>query len=74
MLQNFLFRSLLKSKLKSLPQVEQDKILDLVQKNPDFFGTIAKKIEERVKRGEGQESAALAVMQEHQAEIQQMMK
>lgn len=74
MFKNFFFRSLLKSKIKSLPEDQQNKILNLVEKNPDFFTSLAKKIEERVQKGEGQESAAFAVMHEYQSEIQQMMR
>ena len=74
MLRNFLFKSLLKSKLKGLPQDQQDKILLLVEKNPDFFTKIANEIEEMVKSGEGQENASLKVMQKYQTEIQQLMK
>ncbi len=74
MLQNFLFKSLLKSKLKDVPAEQQEKIFSAIEKNPDLFTTIAKKIEEKVKSGQSQQEAAMSVMMEHQTEIGEMMK
>lgn len=71
---NFLMKSLIKSKLKDVPPEMQDKIINAIEKNPDFFTTIAKKVEERVKNGESQQSAMMTVMREHQSELQKMMQ
>lgn len=73
MFQNFLVKQLLKSKLKSLPESEQNKILAILEKNPDFFMKIAKEIQEKTKQGMSQEQASLAVMQNHKDELQKML-
>ncbi len=64
---------MLKSKLKHLPKEQQDKIIAVIEKNPDFFENIAKKIDARVKQGKDQMAATREVMREHQAELQKLM-
>lgn len=65
---------MLKSKLKGIPDAEIDKLLDIVDKNPEFFQKIAGEIEAKTKSGMDQQSAMMAVMQEHKDELQGIMK
>ncbi len=73
MFQNFLVKQLLKSKLKSLPESEQNKIMTILEKNPDFFMKIAKEIQEKTNQGMSQEEASVAVMTIHKDELQKML-
>lgn len=72
MLKNFLLRTMMKAKGASDEQIEM--ILKVVEKNPELFKTIAAEIEEKVKGGQSQEQAAMAVMLAHQEELKQIMQ
>jgi hypothetical protein len=44
-MKSFLMRKMLASKMKGVPQAEQDKIFDMIEKNPDFFQKIGLEIQ-----------------------------
>lgn len=73
MFKNFMLKQALKSKMKGVPQDQQDKILEMVEKNPDFFKKIGEEVEKRVKSGQSEMEATMTVMREHQAEFQKLM-
>lgn len=66
-------KQMLKRQLKDLPEAQQEQIMALVEKNPELFQKIGKKVQERVKGGEGQQQAAMAVFQEHEKELREAM-
>ncbi|PIQ92493.1 MAG: hypothetical protein COV70_00415 [Parcubacteria group bacterium CG11_big_fil_rev_8_21_14_0_20_39_22] len=70
---NFLMKKMLRSKMKGMPEAEQDKIFALIEKNPQFFKQIGEEIQEKVKSGKDQNVAAMEVMQKHQVEIQRLL-
>lgn len=70
---DFLTKQLLKRQLKDVPQDQQDKIINMVQKNPEFFKTIGDKIQEEMKKGKGQMEATMAVMKEHREKLAELM-
>lgn len=74
MFQNFMLKQMLKSKMKGLPEAQQEKILSALEKNPDFFKKIAEEIDKRKKQGQSEMAAAMAVMRENQAELQKLMQ
>ena len=65
----------MKSKLKgqNIPEEQQDKILDVMLKNPELFKKIAQEAQEKMKEGKDQQSAMMEVMQEHQDELKDLM-
>lgn len=73
MFKEFLMKKLLQSKLKDLPQKEQDRILTLVTKNPKLFEEIAMKIKKKTDAGADQMMATMTVMKEYQGQIQKLM-
>lgn len=73
MLKELLLKKLLKSKLKGVPESEQDKIIALVTKNPELFQEIAVKIQNEMKRGTEQMAATMKVMEEYKEQIQSLM-
>jgi len=73
MFKNFLMKKMLQSKLKDVPEEQQDKILEVIQKNPEFFKKIAEEIQAEMKTGKDQMAASMAVMQRHQGELKGMM-
>lgn len=74
MFQNFMLKQMLKSKLKNVPQAEQDRILGLIEKNPDFFKKIGEEIQGKVKSGQSEMEATMEVMRKHQSEFQKLVQ
>ena len=74
MFKSFLLKQALKAKLKDVPEAEREKMLALMEKNPDFFKKIGEEVQKRVKNGQSEMAATMVVMREHQAELQKLMK
>lgn len=66
-------KKLLKSKMKDIPETEQEKMLRAIEKNPDFFQNVAMEVQAKVKEGKDQVAATREVMQKHQAELKKIM-
>jgi hypothetical protein len=71
---NMLLKKMLKSQLKGVPEEQQNKIIEAVEKNPKLFEDIAKEVEVKMKAGKDQQSATMEVMMAHQKELQDLMK
>ncbi len=72
MFKDFLLKKMLKA--QGVPEGQVDMVLKMVHKNPELFKTIAAEIEAKTKTGLDQQTAAMQVMQTHQAEIQKLMQ
>ncbi len=59
--------------MKDVPAEQQEKMLDMIEKNPDFFQKIALEVQEKVKQGKDQMAATMEVMQAHQEELKKIM-
>ena len=70
---NFLMKKMLKSKMKDLPEAEQDKMIQAIEKNPDFFQNIATEVQAKMKEGKDQMTATMEVMRKHQEELRKIM-
>ncbi len=73
MLKNFLLKKLIQSKLKGLPQEQQDMIMAVVMENPELFKKISDEVKAKTKNGMNEQMAMMAVMREHQSELQQIL-
>jgi hypothetical protein len=73
-IKDFLLRKMVKSQLKGIPEDQQNKILEAVEKNPKLFSDIAAEVQEKIKGGMGEQAAAMQVMMAHQKELQDVMK
>ncbi|MBI2065815.1 MAG: hypothetical protein HYT68_01990 [Candidatus Zambryskibacteria bacterium] len=71
---NFLLKQALKSKMKDVPEAEREKMLALIEENPEFFKKIGDEVQRRVKAGQGEMAATMVVMREHQSELQRLLK
>ncbi|MEI8123997.1 MAG: hypothetical protein WCG60_02395 [bacterium] len=67
-------KQMIKSQMKGVPQEQQDKIISAIEKNPNFFEDIAKKIQQKMKEGKDQTSASMEVMRENQDELRKLMQ
>ena len=59
--------------MKGVPAAEQEKILALVEKNPEFFKKIATEIQQKMNAGKDQMAATFEVMRTHQAELKNII-
>jgi hypothetical protein len=74
-LKTFLLKKMLASKMKGVPQVDQDKIFNAIEKNPDLFQKIGTEVEEKMKReGKDQMTASMEVMGKYKDQLQGLMK
>lgn len=74
MFKSFLLKQTLKAKMKDVPEAERDRMLALMEKNPDFFKKIGEEVKKRVKSGQSEMAATMVVMREHQGELQKLLK
>lgn len=74
MLKKFLMKQAMKSQLKGVPAEEQDKILDMVGRNPEFFENLAKELQDGIKSGKDQQTVALEIMARHKEALSKMMQ
>lgn len=70
---NFMLKQALKAKMKNVPEAERDKLMGIMEKNPDFFKKIGEEVQRRMKNGESEMAATMVVMRQHQAELQKLM-
>ena len=73
MLKKFLMKQALKSQLKGVPEAEQDRILDMVERNPEFFENLAKELQDSLKSGKDQQTAAMEIMTKYKEALARMM-
>lgn len=74
-LKTFFLKKMLASKMKGVPQAEQDKIFDMIEKNPDLFQKIGTEVQEKMqKEGKDQMAAAMEVMQKYKDQLQGLNK
>ena len=71
---NFLMKKMIKRQMKGVPEDQQEKILAIVEKNPEFFMKISKEVEEKTKQGMDQQTASMQVMMAHKDEIAKLMQ
>ncbi len=62
---NFFTKALIKKQLKGkVPEAEMEKLLEVIEKNPDFFQQMVAYVQDKVIKGMSQEDAAKSFMQE----------
>ncbi len=74
MFKEFLLKQMIKRQMKGVPEAEIDRILMLVEKNPELFKKIGDEIQAKVKSGRSQMAASMEVMRAHQGELQKVLQ
>lgn len=72
-MKTFLMRKMLASKLKGVPQADQDKLFSMIEKNPDFFQKIGLEVQEEMKKGKDQMSATMEVVKRYETDLKTLM-
>ena len=73
-IKDFFLKQALKSKMKGMPEAQQNMMLKLVEENPDFFKKIGEEVKKKQKQGKSETQATFEVMREHQHEFQNLMR
>ncbi len=73
MIQNFLMRKMMESKMKDVPKEQQEQIFAMIEKNPEFFKNVVGEIQKEVEGGKDQMAATMEVMQKYQNELKGML-
>lgn len=68
-------KKMLKGQLKKagLPEAEQDRIIEMVLKNPELFQKIGNEIQEKVRGGMNQQTATMRVMDKYKNDLKGIM-
>ena len=72
-IKNFLMRKMLASKMKDVPQAEQDKLFNLIEKNPELFQKIALEVQEEMKKGKDQMAATMEIAKKYEADLKGLL-
>lgn len=71
-IKDFFMRKMLASQMKGVPQAEQDKVFEMIQKNPELFQKIALEVQTEMKNGKDQMSATMSVVKKYEAELKKL--
>lgn len=67
-------KQMMKRQTKNMPKDQQEKIMELVSKNPELFQKIGEEVDRRVKKGgESQMKATMEVMKKYQNELRETL-
>ena len=69
----FSIKAMLKRQMKGIPESQQEMFLTMIEKNPDFFMTIAKEAQHKMKSGMSQQDAMMSVIKAHETELKAIM-
>lgn len=71
MFQNFLLKKMLRA--QGVPEAQIDMFVNMIEKNPELFKTIAAEIQAKVKSGVGQQDASVEVMKKYEGELKKLV-
>jgi len=71
---NFLMKQLIKSKLKSLPEADREKIMSVLEKDPEFFAKMAKGVKEKMAAGKDQMAAIMEIAEENKDTLGKLLR
>lgn len=71
-IKNFLLKKMMQSKMKNIPEKDQEKIIGIIEKNPELFQKMGLEIQQKMKEGKDQMTAATEVAQKYQEEIKKL--
>lgn len=66
-------KKMLASKMKGVPQEEQDKLFTMIEKNPELFQKIALEVQEEMKKGKDQMAATMEIAKKYEADLKGLL-
>jgi hypothetical protein len=73
MFKELLIRKLIQSKLGSLPKEQQDRLIGIVTKHPEFFQKVATEIQAKKDGGMCEMEATMTVIKTYEEELRRLM-
>jgi len=70
---NFLMKQLIKMKLKSLPEADREKVMGILEKDPEFFAKMAESVKQKMASGKDQMTAVMEIAQENKETLGKLM-
>jgi hypothetical protein len=70
---NFMLKQALKAKMKDVPEEQREKLMEVMEKNPEIFEKIGEEVKRLTKSGQSEMAATMIVMRKYQAELQKLM-
>ena len=70
MFKNFLLKKMLRS--QGVPEAQIDTVINMMEKNPELFKTIALEIKEKTKSGMDQMTSSMEVMKKYESELKKL--
>ena len=71
MFQNFLLKKMLRT--QGVPEAQIEMFIQMMEKNPELFKTIATEIQAKVKGGMSQTDAGMEVMKKYEQELKKLI-
>lgn len=71
MFENFLLKKMLRT--QGVPDAQIEMFVNMLQKNPELFKTIALETQEKIKGGMSQMTASMEVMKKYEAELKKLI-
>ncbi len=59
--------------MKGVPEAEQERLISMVEKNPELFQKIATEAQEKMKGGQDQMAATMEVMKKYEKELKEIL-
>lgn len=72
-LKTFLLKKMMVSQMKGVPQAEQDKMIAMIEKNPELFQKMGMEIQEEIKKGVDQMTATMSVAKRYEIELKKLL-
>jgi|ETNmetMinimDraft_15_1059895.scaffolds.fasta_scaffold560375_2 hypothetical protein len=73
-MKGFILKQLLKSKMKNVPEDQQEEILGIIEKNPELFQKIATEAKAEMDNGVPQMDAMMKVAKKYEDELKNLKK
>jgi hypothetical protein len=72
-MKDFFMRRMLKSRMKDVPEQDQRKMLEIIEKNPGLFQQIGHEIQEQMKSGRNQQDVMMDVLRKYENELRKLV-
>jgi transcription elongation factor GreA-like protein len=72
-IRDFLMKKMMERQMQGVPKEEQEKMMKLVEDNPDLFQKIAVEVQEKMKQGKDQMAATQEVVMKYQDELKKVV-
>lgn len=66
-------KKMLKSQMKGVPEAEQDKMIAMIEENPELFQKMGAEIQVEMKAGKSQMEASMSVAKKYEEELKKVM-